>query len=152
MNGPKADRRKKRKSKVCTSCGTRKPLKQYYKNAASLDGHGVYCKTCTFKKRKKWINANREHSLKLSKAYRDSHKLEIAKYHEKYYANPKNAKRQAQYQKEYKKRKAKYFKEYLAQYNKENKERIAKRALEYYYRHWEKIAAKRAAKRKLKNK
>lgn len=150
MNGPKAEKRKKRKSKICTSCGKRKKLSSYYKNTASLDGYGVYCKECAYHKRKEWIDNNKEHSLKLAKEYRDTHKLEIAEYHSRYYSIKKNAKRQAAYQKEYKKRKAKELAAYYEKYNKENRKHLSEKALQYYYNNRERILKLRRAQSKKK--
>lgn len=34
------------KTKVCSTCGERKPITEYYKNAGRYDGVQVYCKAC----------------------------------------------------------------------------------------------------------
>lgn len=47
-------------TKVCSKCGTEKPLSEYHKHKACVGGVNSYCKFCQYEQNKKWAEANKE--------------------------------------------------------------------------------------------
>ena len=45
-------------TKVCTKCGTEKPISDYHKSTRSKDGHLSVCKECTNKKQREYLCRN----------------------------------------------------------------------------------------------
>ena len=49
--------------KRCRHCGERKPLMEFYADAAAKDGLRPECKACTSARRKRWYAENREREI-----------------------------------------------------------------------------------------
>lgn len=65
--------------KICTKCGSEKPINEFYKKKASPDGHAPTCIVCHKATRLARIDKDREGARLRAKKYRDEHKDEINK-------------------------------------------------------------------------
>ena len=138
------------KTKICVICEQRKKKSEFFKYQNSLDGYGSYCKLCQGKYAREHREENREHYLEMQKRYREENYDKIKAYHEEYYSDPKNAKRQAEYLKAYGKVNRKKMNENSKKWFEENKEYCRIKARQYYYDNKEKILERTKANYKKK--
>lgn len=61
-------------TKRCTKCGEVKSISEFYKNKIYKDGYFHYCKTCLYKKNKKWVRRNPQRVKDAHKKYRENNK------------------------------------------------------------------------------
>jgi glutamate synthase domain-containing protein 2 len=69
--------------KICNDCGVEKELKDFYKAKSNTRGYENSCKKCRQERRKKkkkeWLNKNKNKVKKYKKIYYENHKVEICK-------------------------------------------------------------------------
>lgn len=70
--------------KVCTQCLIHKPLSDFGKRAAMLDGHKSQCKLCDSTKRMASYHEDSSSSLASSRRWKDEHKEEVRRYAKAY--------------------------------------------------------------------
>ena len=61
--------------KRCSRCGQSKPKSEFYKDRASRDGLGTYCKDCSNARSKEYHARNKTAIRKRAKAYQNEHRL-----------------------------------------------------------------------------
>lgn len=57
-------------TKVCTKCGTEKPLTEYHCQAASRDGHRNHCKVCQRRIHDDWYANNKQRRVDTNRIWR----------------------------------------------------------------------------------
>ena len=111
-------------TKICTKCKIEKPLSEFYKNKATLDGLQYMCKICVLE-------------------YHQSHKKEKAKYYREYHEN--NKEELNAYARMYHENNKEELNAYALEYNKTHKEEIAEYQKAYFKTDKGKSARSKAA-------
>lgn len=70
--------------KICVLCGDTKPLEDFQKNKAKLDGRGESCASCRAAKASAYRLENKQRLKEYSDAYRSGCAVLIAAYKQKY--------------------------------------------------------------------
>ena len=65
--------------KVCTKCGEKKALTEFYRNTRSNDGRMTICIVCDKIRRKRYYIEHREHEIERSTLHAKNTKYEAAK-------------------------------------------------------------------------
>lgn len=74
-------------TKVCTKCGIKKPLDQFYKDKKKKDWYHSCCKSCKNIVNKKYIDNNNLIIKQKAKKYREEHKEHIKEKNKNWYWN-----------------------------------------------------------------
>lgn len=61
-------------AKVCSKCGIKKPLSDFYKDRARKDGHRPHCKKCKNAINKRWRDENWSKELETTKIWRKANR------------------------------------------------------------------------------
>ena len=125
--------KKNTKTKCCAMCKKRKYKSNFFNNTNSIDGKGSYCKPCAAKYAKKHKEENLDHYLQNELRYRIENADRIKAYNKEYYSKPKNAKRQAAYQKKYRKTHREDLANNSKRWYERNKEYCRVKAIQRYY-------------------
>lgn len=72
-------------TKTCARCGKTKPLSEFYKQSASKDGHGSWCKMCMDERRKINLAASKKGRVARDAAYYQANKERIRARGRNYY-------------------------------------------------------------------
>lgn len=62
------------KTKVCSACGTEKPLDEFYRRKSSRDGRRADCKDCVRQRSLAWKKENKERHLAANKAWQENNR------------------------------------------------------------------------------
>lgn len=113
------------RTKICTKCGVKKPIEDFYKNGKYYNSQ---CKQCKIKNNVNCAKGNKK-IIDYHKKYREEKKEEIKQIQKEYYE------KNYEYIKEYHKIYYKENKDKIKKYREDNKDIIKRKAREYYKEH-----------------
>lgn len=89
--------------KTCSDCGETRPISEFRKEKAALDGRGVYCKKCRNVRERTYYQEHREEKVAQSQTWRLAHRDTVLEKNRRYYAEhpEKNVERKARYAAKY---------------------------------------------------
>lgn len=128
-------------TKICSKCGVKKDINDFYKKNDSKDGCYSYCKKCSSIIRKQYYEKNKENSKLKMKEYYQKNKNKIRNFNQKWYFE--HQQEMKEYNKKYfNKNKDKLLKQ-QKEYYENNKDTILEKQTKYYKQHKNEIKEKR---------
>ena len=70
--------------KVCTRCGKRKKVAEFWRDRSTPDGLASWCHVCVNEKRRPWRERNRERDRAHVRAYKARHREQLREYDRRY--------------------------------------------------------------------
>ena len=141
------------KHKICSKCGEKKSLKDYYKKDNGRNGYTSVCIACELLTHKQYYQENKEKIKIKAKEYRNTNKKKIAKWQEQYRRDNAELKKERDRQyyektkdsqrvqrKEYRENNKDKARERNIIYQEKNREKIKEQRREYYQNNKEKLS------------